>query len=130
MFCIMRKKLIEEIEKLYLKENIPNLRVGDLVSIWVKIKEGSKERIQKFDGVIISISGVGTGKSITVRKISSGIGVERVFLIHSPLIDAIKVLSTGKAKIRRAKLYYLRGLQGKRARIEYVIASKERTGAN
>jgi large subunit ribosomal protein L19 len=116
----MRNKLIEEIEKPYLKDNLPNLRVGDSVSVSAKIKEGNKERIQKFDGIILAINGTGTGKTITVRKISSGIGVERVFLLHSPTVDSIKVLSIGRAKIRRSKLYYLRALQGKKARIQYT----------
>lgn len=120
----MRKKLILEIEQPYLKEKLPELHVGDSVSVSVKIKEGTKERIQKFDGVIIAINGTGTGKTITVRKIASGIGVERVFLVHSPAVDAIKVLSTGRAKIRRSKLYYLRGLKGKKARIEYTVTAK------
>lgn len=120
----MRKQLIQEIEKNYLKENIPNIRIGDSVSVSVKIKEGSKERVQKFDGLVIASKGTGTGKTITVRKVSLGIGVERVFLIHSPLIDNIKITSNGKAKIRRAKLYYLRKLQGKRARIKYTIEAK------
>ncbi len=120
----MRHKLIEEIEKPYLKSDLPNLNVGDSVSVATRIKEGNKERTQKFDGVIISISSTGTGKSITVRKISSGIGVERVFLVHSPVVESIKVLSNGRAKVRRAKLYYMRGLQGKKARIEYSVAAK------
>ncbi len=120
----MRNKLIEEIEKDYLKQDIPALRIGDAVAVSVKIKEGSKERIQKFDGLVIAMKGTGTGRTITVRKMSSGIGVERVFLVHSPLIDNIKVTSSGKAKIRRAKLYYIRKLQGKRARIEYTVVAK------
>jgi len=115
----MRKKLIEEIEANYLRKDLPNLRIGDSVSIAVKIKEGSKERIQKFDGILIASKGTGTGQTITVRKISSGIGVERVFLVHSPIISNIKLLSNGKAQIRRSKLYYLRKLQGKKARITY-----------
>ena len=120
----MRNKLIEEIDKDYWKQDIPALRIGDAVAVSVKIKEGSKERIQKFDGLVIAMKGTGTGRTITVRKMSSGIGVERVFLVHSPLIDNIKVTSSGKAKIRRAKLYYIRKLQGKRARIEYTVVAK------
>ncbi|MDJ0625968.1 MAG: 50S ribosomal protein L19 [Candidatus Caenarcaniphilales bacterium] len=115
----MRHPLIEEIEKPYLKDKLPKLRVGDSVSVAVKIKEGSKERIQKFDGLLIATSGTGTGETITVRKISSGVGVERVFLVHSPVIDKIVVLSKGKPKVRRAKLYYMRKLKGKKARIVY-----------
>lgn len=115
----MRKPLIEEIEKEYLKTDLPDLRIGDSVSISVRIKEGAKERIQKFDGLLIASGGTGTNKTITVRKISSGIGVERVFLLHSSVISNIKVTSSGKAKVRRSKLYYLRELQGKKARITY-----------
>ncbi|MDX1920028.1 MAG: 50S ribosomal protein L19 [Candidatus Caenarcaniphilales bacterium] len=115
----MRNKLIEEIEKEYLKADLPALRVGDTLSISVRIKEGSKERIQKFDGTLIAMSGAGTNKTITVRKISSGVGVERIFLVNSPIIDKILVTSKGKAKVRRAKLYYLRALTGKKTRITY-----------
>jgi large subunit ribosomal protein L19 len=120
----MRNKLILEIEQPYLKTELPSFRIGDSVSVSVKIKEGTKERIQKFDGVIIAINGTGTSKTITVRKVASGIGVERVFLIHSPAVDSLKVLSTGRAKVRRSKLYYLRGLQGKKARIEYTVTAR------
>ena len=121
----MRHPLIEEIEKAYLKSEVPQLRTGDSVSVSVKIKEGNKERIQKFEGVIIALSGTGVAKTFTVRKISSGIGVERIFLVHSPLIENIQVLAT-KAQIRRSKLYYLRKLQGKKARIKYAITPKNK----
>lgn len=115
----MRHPLIEEIEKPFLKEKLPELRVGDSVSVSVKIKEGSKERIQKFDGLLLAMNGTGTGKTITVRKIASGVGVERVFLIHSPVIKDIKVMSKGIPQVRRAKLYYMRQRRGKKARIVY-----------
>jgi large subunit ribosomal protein L19 len=114
----MRNQLIAEIEKEYLKTDLPQINVGDSVSISVKIKEGTKERIQKFDGTVIAIKGTGTGKTITVRKVSSGIGVERSFPIHSPIIQKIVILATG-AKVRRSKLYYLSKLYGKKARIVY-----------
>ena len=119
----MRHPLIIEVEKSFLKQDLPDVRVGDSVSVAVKIIEGTKQRIQKFDGMVLAINGTGTGKTITVRKISSGVGVERVFLIHSPLIEAIKILSTGKALIRRSKLYYMRERQGKNARIKYKVTS-------
>jgi large subunit ribosomal protein L19 len=119
----MRHPVIIEVEKSFLKQDLPDVRVGDSVSVAVKIIEGTKQRIQKFDGMVLAINGTGTGKTITVRKISSGVGVERVFLIHSPLIEAIKILSTGKALIRRSKLYYMRERQGKNARIKYKVTS-------
>jgi large subunit ribosomal protein L19 len=120
----MRNKLILAVEELYLKSDIPELHVGDTLSVSVKIKEGTKERVQKFDGVLLAKRGTGTNSTITVRKISSGIGVERNFLIHSPQIESIKITSSGRAKVRRAKLYYLRKLQGKKARLTYSMPTK------
>jgi large subunit ribosomal protein L19 len=115
----MRNKLIEAVESEYLKQGLPELRIGDTVSVSVRIKEGTKERIQKFDGTLIAMSGAGTNKTFTIRKISSGVGVERAFLLNSPLIDKIVVTSKGRAIVRRAKLYYLRHLTGKKTRITY-----------
>ena len=101
----------------YIKEDIPSFRSGDTVNVGVKVVEGSKSRIQNFEGVVIAISsGGGLDKTFTVRKISNGVGVERIFPLHSPNIDSIKVLKKGK--VRRAKLYYLRELKGKAARIK------------
>ena len=101
----------------YLKENIPNFKSGDTINVGVKVIEGDKTRVQKFEGVVIAISaGSGTDKTFTIRKISNGVGVERIFPIHSPNIDSIRVVKKGK--VRRAKLYYLRNLQGKAARIK------------
>ncbi|MEJ5166953.1 MAG: 50S ribosomal protein L19 [Thermoanaerobaculia bacterium] len=95
-----------------------NFKPGDTVKVYVKIKEQDKERLQPFEGVVIAMSSKGKTKSFTVRKVSSGIGVERVFLSDSPSIAKIEVVKTGK--VRRAKLYYLRNLKGKQARIEEI----------
>lgn len=95
---------------------LPSFKSGDTVSVSYKIKEGSKERIQVFKGVVIQIKGEGVGKRFTVRKISNGIGVERIFPMNSPFIDKVVVDRIGK--VRRARLYYLRGLTGKKARIK------------
>ncbi len=95
-----------------------NFKPGDTIRVYVKIKEQDKERLQPFEGVVIAISSKGKTKSFTVRKISSGIGVERVFLADSPSIAKIELIKEGK--VRRAKLYYLRNLKGKQARIEEI----------
>ena len=101
----------------YIREDLPSFRSGDTVNVGVKVVEGSKSRIQNFEGVVIAISsGGGLDKTFTVRKISNGVGVERIFPLHSPNIYSIKVLKKGK--VRRAKLYYLRELKGKAARIK------------
>ncbi len=105
-----------QVERPYIKDNMPDFRAGDTVNVHVRVVEGSKERIQVFKGVVISRRGGGTRETFSVRKISGGIGVERVFPLHSPSIDKIEVVRLGK--VRRAKLYYLRGLRGKAARIE------------
>ncbi|MEM1202285.1 MAG: 50S ribosomal protein L19 [Acidobacteriota bacterium] len=104
------------VERPYLKEDLPEFRPGDTLRVHVRVIEGKKERIQVFQGVVIGRQGGGTRESFTVRKISGGIGVERVFPLHSPVIDRIEVMRRGK--VRRAKLYYLRELRGKAARIE------------
>lgn len=104
------------VERPYLRDDIPEFRAGDTMKVHVRVKEGSKERIQIFQGVVISRRGGGTRESFTVRKISGSVGVERVFPLHSPSIDKIEVVRHGK--VRRAKLYYLRELRGKAARIE------------
>lgn len=103
------------VEKEHLKSNLPQFKAGDTVKLHVKIKEGDKERIQVFQGIVISRKHGGIRETITVRKVSSGIGVERIFPLHSPIIDKIEVVQEGK--VRRAKLYYLRELKGKKARI-------------
>ncbi len=103
------------VEEQYKKE-IPPFRVGDTVSVNMKIREGEKERIQQFTGIVIGRRGSGTRETFMVRKISYGIGVEKVFPILSPLIDSIKVMKQGD--VRRAKLYYLRGKKGKAAKVK------------
>lgn len=107
---------LAEIESTYLKEGIPSFRPGDTVKVQVRVKEGDKERLQAFEGVVIARKGGGTREMFTVRKISGGVGVERIFPLHSPNVDRIEVLRRGR--VRRAKLYYLRELRGKAARIE------------
>ena len=94
----------------------PEFRPGDTIRVHVRIKEGDKERLQAFEGTVIARHNVGMGETITVRKISFGTGVERIFPVHAPVIDHIDVVRTGK--VRRAKLYYLRGLKGKAARLK------------
>ncbi|MFN3925908.1 MAG: 50S ribosomal protein L19 [Pseudanabaenaceae cyanobacterium] len=108
--------IIRAVEAKYMKKKVPQLFVGDRVKIGVKIIEGNKERTQPYEGDIIAIKGTGINTSITVRKTFQGVGVERVFLIHSPKVESIKVVQRGK--VRRAKLYYLRNLTGKAARIK------------
>ncbi len=104
------------VEREYLKTGLPEFRAGDTVRLHVRVREGDKQRIQIFQGVVIARRGGGTRESFTVRKISGGVGVERVFPLHSPSLDKIEVVRHGK--VRRAKLYYLRELRGKAARIE------------
>ena len=106
---------MELVEREQLRTDLPELRVGDTVKVHVKIVEGDKERIQPFEGVIIRKKKGGIRSTFTVRKISYGIGVERIFPLHSPRLDHIDVLSRGK--VRRARLFYLRNLKGKAARI-------------
>ena len=98
-----------------LKTNLPDFRSGDKVKVYVKIKEGEKERVQIFEGTVIARRGGGMGESFTVRKISGNVGVERVFPLHTPSIDRIEVVMRGR--VRRAKLYYLRGRVGKATRV-------------
>ena len=108
--------LINEIENTQLKENLPEIGSGDTVKINVKVSEGNRERIQTFEGVVIAIKGVGINKLITVRKLSFGVGVERIFPVHAPTIDSIEIIRKGK--VRRSKLYYLRNRIGKSAKIK------------
>lgn len=108
--------LISAIEAKYLKDKVPEFRPGDTLRVSTKIKEGDKERIQAFEGVVIQRRGKGTGAAFTLRKISSGVGIERIFPLFSPNITKIEMVRQGKVK--RAKLYYLRGLKGKSARIQ------------
>ena len=108
--------LIEVLEKEQLRSDIPEFWPGDTVKVHAKIVEGNRERIQVFDGVVIARQGAGVRETFTVRKISYGVGVERIFPVHSPRIEKIVVVRRGK--VRRAKLFYLRGLTGKAARIK------------
>ncbi len=105
-------KLIEKVEKLSRKRDIPEIKPGDTVRVYYKFKEGDKIRVQPFEGVVIAIKGAGINRNITVRKISFGIGVERIFPLHSPNIEKIDILK--RAKVRRAKLYYLRKIVGQK----------------
>ena len=108
--------VLEMLEKEQMRGDIPDFRSGDTVKVYVRIVEGQKQRIQAFEGVVIRKKGGDCRASFTVRKVSYGIGVERTFPIHSPVIDRIEVVSRGK--VRRSRLYYLRGLRGKKARIK------------
>jgi len=108
---------VSELTKNDLKTDLPDFKSGDTIEVGVKVIEGSRSRVQVFEGVVIAISsGGGVNKTFTIRKISNGVGVERIFPMHSPNIDSIKILKRGK--VRRAKLYYLRGRTGKAARIK------------
>ena len=108
--------LINDIENNQLKADLPELNSGDSVKVNVKVSEGNRERIQTFEGVIISINGVGISKTITVRKLSFGVGVERIFPVHAPIVESIEIIRKGK--VRRSKLYYLRDRIGKSAKIK------------
>jgi large subunit ribosomal protein L19 len=108
--------ILDELQKEEIRMDIPDFRPGDTVKVHVRIVEGNRERIQVFEGVVIGISNKGTGSSFTVRKVSYGIGVERVFPHDSPLVDKVEVVTRGR--VRRAKIYYIRKLRGKAARIK------------
>jgi large subunit ribosomal protein L19 len=107
---------IRQLEREMMRLDLPDFIAGDNVKVYVKIKEGEKERIQVFQGVVISKRGTGTGATFIVRKVSYGIGVERIFPLHSPVINKIEVITRGR--VRRSKIYYLRKLRGKAARIK------------
>ena len=106
---------VEQIEREMMRMDLPSFGPGDTVKVHVKIKEGEKERIQAFQGVVISKRRGGTNATFTVRKVSYGVGVERIFPTHSPIIDRVEVITLGR--VRRSKIYYLRKLRGKAARI-------------
>ncbi len=112
----MSQQLISEITQDYLKDDVPAFQPGDNVQVSVKIKEGARERIQVFQGLVIKRQGSGISETFTVRKVSYGVGVERTFPVHCPSIANIKVVRRGK--VRRAKLHYIRGLSTKAARIK------------
>lgn len=109
-------QIIQQIEKDMMRLDLPQFKAGDTVKVHVRIQEGEKERIQIFEGIVIALKRGTTNSTFTVRKVSYGIGVERVFPLHSPIIDKIEVVSKGD--VRRAKIYYLRNLKGKAARIK------------
>ena len=108
--------LVDQIEAQEMKKEVPKVAIGDTVKVHMRIVEGEKERIQIIEGVVIRLHGGGARKTLTVRKISFGVGVERIFPIHSPRVEKIEIVK--HAKIRRSKLYYLRGLKGKAARLK------------
>ena len=105
-----------DIEQTQMKQNLPEFRAGDTVRVQVRLVEGNRERVQAFEGVVIAISGSGGRRTFTVRKVSYGVGVERIFPLHSPKLDAIEIVRRGL--VRRAKLFYLRQLRGRAARIK------------
>ncbi|NLB89777.1 MAG: 50S ribosomal protein L19 [Clostridiales bacterium] len=109
-------EIIRSIEQAQLRTDLPPFNVGDTVRVWVKVVEGSRERLQAFEGTVLAKRNGGNRETFTVRRMSYGVGVERTFPLHSPRVGNIEVIRKGK--VRRAKLYYLRGLQGKAARIK------------
>ena len=112
-------ELIKEIEKEQLKESLDNFNVGDTVKVHAKIKEGNRERIQVFEGTVLKIQGGSNRATFTVRKVSNGIGVERTWPMHSPIVEKVEVVRVGK--VRRAKLNYLRNRVGKSAKVKEVL---------
>jgi large subunit ribosomal protein L19 len=116
MINFKNQKIIDQFQEQYLKKDLPNIKIGDSIKVGVKIIEGNKERVQFYEGTIIAIKNSSINKTITVRKVLQGIGVERIFLIHSPKIDSLTVLKS--AKVRRSKLYYLRNRKGKASRLK------------
>ena len=119
MINLDTQKIIRNVETSFLKKELPLLRIGDNVKIGVKIVEGNKERVQFYEGTILAKKNSSINTTITVRKIFQGIGIERIFLIHSPKIDSITVLRS--SKVRRSKLYYLRDLKGKASRLKQTF---------
>ncbi|MBX9924282.1 MAG: 50S ribosomal protein L19 [Rhabdochlamydiaceae bacterium] len=117
-------ELIQSIEKEQLKSDLPNFKVGDTISVHTRIIEGEKERIQVFTGTVISRKGKGLSATISLYRVSYGSGMERVFLLHSPRIAKIEILKSGK--VRKAKLYYLRGVSGKAAKVKEQIMKKDK----
>lgn len=117
--------IIKSIEREQMKNKIPDLKVGNTVKVHVRVKEGNRERIQIFEGIIIKVQGGGVNKTFTVRRIASGVGVEKTFLIHSPAVEKVEVTRVGKA--RRAKLFYLRDRLGKSAKTKEKIGARIET---
>lgn len=119
--------LIREVEALQFRKSVPEFRPGDTVRVSVRIVEGDKERVQDYEGVVIRRKGTGIGETFTVRRVSFGVGMERIFPIHSPRLENIKLVRRGK--VRRAKLYYLRDLRGKKARLTELKGGIEKPEA-
>ena len=117
--------IIKSIEHEQIKNKIPDLKVGNTVKVHVRVKEGNRERIQVFEGIIIKVQGGGINKTFTVRRIASGVGVEKTFLIHSPAVEKVEVTRVGKA--RRAKLFYLRDRVGKSAKTKEQVGARIET---
>jgi large subunit ribosomal protein L19 len=129
------RALLTAVESAQLRKDIPEIKSGDTVRLQVRVVEGNRERLQPFEGVVMRLRGTGVNKNFTVRRVTNGVGVERTFLIHSPRVEKIDVLR--HAKVRRAQLYYLRGLTGKAARLKEIrplsakqIAAKEAAAAS
>ena len=122
---IIMHKLIKELEQEQLKENVPQFNVGDTVRVYAKIVEGTKERIQMFEGVVLKRQNGGFRETFTVRRLSSGIGVEKTWPLHSPKVDRVEVVRRGI--VRRAKLFYLRDRVGKAAKVKEAIYSKAKS---
>ena len=112
----MSKNLITELSNASLRTDVPAFRAGDTIKVHVKVVEGNRSRVQVFQGVVIRVQGSGIGRTFTVRKVSFGVGVERTFPLNSPIFEEIEVVTRGD--VRRAKLYYLRNLRGKKAKIK------------
>lgn len=112
----MQHALLTKVQQSQMRTDLPELRIGDTLKVHVRIREGEKERIQVYEGTYIARNNSGVSETITVRKMSFGTGVERIFPIHAPVVDKIEVVRSGR--VRRAKLYYLRGLRGKAARLK------------
>lgn len=130
IFSGVETNLVRKVTMKPTRKEIPNFRAGDTLNVFVKVREGEKERVQLYKGIVTKIQGSGVAKSFTVRKISAGVGVERTFPFLSPAVDRVEVVNLGK--VRRAKLYYLRGLEGKAAKVESELAgtSSEQTAAD
>ncbi len=120
--------IIRAVEAEQLKDNAENFRIGDTIKVHFKIIEGKNERIQVYEGLVIALNNTGINRTVTVRKISYGVGVERIFPIHSPKIEKIEV--TRRGKVRRAKLYYIRDRVGKAAKVKELIRKKNVSKAN
>ena len=119
MVKVNKQQAIDDLHKSFIKKDLPTIRIGDNIKIGVKIIEGNKERVQFYEGLVIARKNTSINTTITVRKVLQGVGVERIFLIHSPKIDSINILRS--SKVRRSKLYYLRNLKGKASRLKQAF---------